>query len=57
MLSFRFGPLEERVYRYYTKQILVGVEYLHRNNVVHRYVLHPVNWLHQTGLTKDFERL
>ncbi|XP_046854181.1 uncharacterized protein LOC124447322 [Xenia sp. Carnegie-2017] len=32
----RFGPLKERVIRYYTKQILDGVEYLHANNVIHR---------------------
>lgn len=33
----RFGALEEEVFCNYTKQILEGVEYLHANNVIHRY--------------------
>ncbi|XP_043930876.1 mitogen-activated protein kinase kinase kinase 19 [Protopterus annectens] len=32
----RFGPLKEKVFCEYTKQILKGVKYLHDNNVVHR---------------------
>ncbi|CAB3988486.1 Mitogen-activated kinase kinase kinase 19 [Paramuricea clavata] len=48
----RFGPLEERVFRYYTKQILVGVEYLHRNNVVHRDIKGGNIMLMPTGVIK-----
>ena len=33
----RFGALEEEVFCNYTKQILEGVEYLHQNNVIHRW--------------------
>lgn len=33
----RFGPFVEPVFCRYTKQILRGVEYLHVNNVMHRY--------------------
>uniref|UniRef100_A0A8C4S059 Mitogen-activated protein kinase kinase kinase 19 n=1 Tax=Erpetoichthys calabaricus TaxID=27687 RepID=A0A8C4S059_ERPCA len=32
----RFGPLPEKVFAIYTKQILQGVEYLHENRVIHR---------------------
>ncbi|XP_074857815.1 mitogen-activated protein kinase kinase kinase 19 [Carettochelys insculpta] len=32
----RFGPLPETVFCKYTKQILQGVAYLHKNSVVHR---------------------
>lgn len=32
----RFGALDEAVFRRYTKQILEGVSYLHKNDVIHR---------------------
>ncbi|KAK7480429.1 hypothetical protein BaRGS_00028348 [Batillaria attramentaria] len=32
----RFGPLDEAVFRRYTRQIIQGVEYLHENDVIHR---------------------
>ncbi|XBW38207.1 hypothetical protein QEN19_003798 [Hanseniaspora menglaensis] len=35
MLS-SYGPLEESLVRSFTKQILVGISYLHRKNVIHR---------------------
>lgn len=34
----RFGALDEAVFRRYTKQILEGVSYLHKNDVIHRYM-------------------
>ena len=35
----RFGALDESVFRRYTKQILEGVQYLHDNDIIHRYEL------------------
>ncbi|TSM60553.1 Mitogen-activated protein kinase kinase kinase 19 [Bagarius yarrelli] len=32
----RFGPLSEKVFALYTRQILEGVAYLHNNHVIHR---------------------
>eukprot|EP00760_Papus_ankaliazontas_P033008 PhM_4_TR6131/c3_g1_i1/m.55767 len=32
----RFGRLHDRIVRMYTRQILVGLEYLHRHGVLHR---------------------
>ena len=32
----RFGRLDETVIRVYTRQILLGLEYLHMNNIAHR---------------------
>jgi hypothetical protein len=32
----KFGALEESVSRSYTRQLLVGLEYLHRNGIAHR---------------------
>ena len=37
-LLTRFGAFDEEVFCNYTRQILEGVEYLHANNVIHRYV-------------------
>lgn len=31
-----FGPLQEEVIAHYTRQILKGLQYLHRKNIVHR---------------------
>jgi mitogen-activated protein kinase kinase kinase len=32
----KFGSLEENVVRSYTRQLLLGLEYLHRNGIAHR---------------------
>tara|TARA_B110000977_G_C10795567_1_gene384230 strand:- start:352 stop:591 length:240 start_codon:yes stop_codon:yes gene_type:complete len=32
----RFGPLDETVVRVYTRQLLLGLEYLHRAGFAHR---------------------
>jgi len=32
----RFGPLSEPIVRTYTRQILMGLEYLHAHSIVHR---------------------
>jgi len=32
----KFGPLTESVIRVYTKQVLTGLEYLHKNGIIHR---------------------
>jgi serine/threonine protein kinase len=32
----KFGPLKEELVAVYTRQIVSGLEYLHRHNVVHR---------------------
>ena len=32
----KFGPLNENVVRSYTRQLLLGLEYLHRNGIAHR---------------------
>ena len=37
-LLTRFGAFDEEVFCNYTRQILEGVEYLHANNVIHRYI-------------------
>ena len=34
--SFRFGPLLEKVFKRYTRQIVSAVAYLHCNGIVHR---------------------
>jgi serine/threonine protein kinase len=35
-LVARFGRLEEPVIRAYTRQLLLGLEYLHRSGIAHR---------------------
>lgn len=35
----RFGPLDEWLIRVFTRQLLLGLEYLHRNGVAHRCVI------------------
>lgn len=39
VLVDKFNNLEEKVVSSYTRQILEGLCYLHRNNIVHRYCL------------------
>ena len=36
VLVDKFNNLEEKVVSSYTRQILEGLSYLHRNNIVHR---------------------
>ncbi|KAK2109018.1 hypothetical protein P7K49_014183 [Saguinus oedipus] len=48
----RFGPLSERVFCKYTKQILQGVAYLHENCVVHRDIKGNNIMLMPTGIIK-----
>ncbi|KAB1278836.1 Mitogen-activated protein kinase kinase kinase 19 [Camelus dromedarius] len=48
----RFGPLPEMVFCKYTKQILQGVAYLHKNCVVHRDIKGNNVMLMPTGIIK-----
>ncbi len=34
--TFRFGPLDDRTIRHYTRQIARGLDYLHSNGIIHR---------------------
>lgn len=33
-----YGPFDEDLFRNFTNQIVEGVNYIHSNNVVHRYI-------------------
>ncbi|XP_036401534.1 mitogen-activated protein kinase kinase kinase 19 [Megalops cyprinoides] len=48
----RFGPLPEKVLALYTRQILEGVAYLHRNRVIHRDLKGNNVMLMPTGVVK-----
>ncbi|MGH0139671.1 UNVERIFIED_CONTAM: hypothetical protein FKN15_069909 [Acipenser sinensis] len=48
----RFGPLPEKVFAIYTKQILEGVEYLHNSWVIHRDLKGNNVMLMPTGIIK-----
>ncbi|MBN3306550.1 M3K19 kinase, partial [Amia calva] len=48
----RFGPLPEKVFAIYTKQILEGVAYLHSNRVIHRDLKGNNVMLMPTGIIK-----
>ncbi|XP_061092266.1 mitogen-activated protein kinase kinase kinase 19 [Conger conger] len=48
----RFGPLPERVLALYTRQILEGVAYLHKNRVIHRDLKGNNVMLMPTGIVK-----
>ncbi|XP_041118112.1 mitogen-activated protein kinase kinase kinase 19-like isoform X2 [Polyodon spathula] len=48
----RFGPLPEKVFAIYTKQILEGVEYLHNSRVIHRDLKGNNVMLMPTGIIK-----
>nr|GMC86684.1 mitogen-activated protein kinase kinase kinase 3 [Ipomoea batatas] len=36
----KFGSFPEPVMRMYTKQLLIGLEYLHKNGIMHRDIKH-----------------
>ncbi|XP_036417781.1 mitogen-activated protein kinase kinase kinase 19 [Colossoma macropomum] len=48
----RFGPLPEKVFALYTRQILEGVAYLHDNRVIHRDLKGNNIMLMPTGIVK-----
>lgn len=48
----RFGPLPEKVFALYTRQILEGVAYLHENRVIHRDLKGSNIMLLPTGIIK-----
>ncbi|XP_072542621.1 uncharacterized protein map3k19 isoform X2 [Salminus brasiliensis] len=48
----RFGPLPEKVFALYTRQILEGVAYLHDNRVIHRDLKGNNLMLMPTGIVK-----
>ncbi|XP_051998544.1 mitogen-activated protein kinase kinase kinase 19 [Xyrauchen texanus] len=48
----RFGPLPEKVFAFYTQQILEGVAYLHANRVIHRDLKGNNIMLMATGVVK-----
>nr|XP_039260160.1 uncharacterized protein LOC120336531 [Styela clava] len=48
----QYGPLKERIFRKYTKQILNGVEYLHESSVVHRDIKGSNVMLMTSGIIK-----
>lgn len=48
----RFGPLPEKVFALYTRQILEGVAYLHTNRVIHRDLKGNNIMLMPTGIVK-----
>ncbi|KAI7808902.1 putative mitogen-activated protein kinase kinase kinase 19, partial [Triplophysa rosa] len=48
----RFGPLPEKVFALYTRQILEGVAYLHANRVIHRDLKGNNIMLMPTGVVK-----
>ncbi|KAI3424220.1 hypothetical protein D9Q98_009576 [Chlorella vulgaris] len=51
-LLAKFGSFQERVVRVYTKQILLGLEYLHSKGVMHRDIKGANILVDNTGLVK-----
>lgn len=51
-LLAKFGSFKESVVRVYTKQILMGLEYLHANGIIHRDIKGANILVDNTGLVK-----
>ena len=51
-LLSNFGPFKEPVVKLYTKQILLGLEYLHKNSIMHRDIKGANILVDNTGLVK-----
>lgn len=51
-LLSNFGPFKEPVVKLYTKQILLGLEYLHKNAIMHRDIKGANILVDNTGLVK-----
>ena len=51
-LLTNFGPFKEPVVKMYTKQILLGLEYLHNNGIMHRDIKGANILVENTGLVK-----
>lgn len=51
-LLAKFGPFKESVVKMFTKQILLGLEYLHRNGIMHRDIKGANILVDNTGMVK-----
>jgi serine/threonine protein kinase len=51
-LLAKFGPFNEAVIRAYTRQILLGLEYLHRHHIIHRDIKGANILVSQEGVVK-----
>ena len=51
-LLTNFGPFSEKVVRGYTRQILLGLVYLHQNRVIHRDIKGANILVHTSGTVK-----
>lgn len=51
-LLSKFGPFKESLVKVYSKQILLGLEYLHKNGIMHRDIKGANILVDNTGLVK-----